>query len=132
MENKELIIAYIPALISIIGALIAIWKAKPEKKKLEADTSSSIADAAESIANGANVTIEQLLGRMREMEKREHDREEAYKTIKADFENIKTSLAEWQDWARRLVHQLRSHGLEPVPFKPVPPVPSSASAPPKQ
>ena len=59
-------------LVSVIGALVAIYisvyKIKPEARKLDADTSSSIADAADTIATGARVTIEMLNGLREELE----------------------------------------------------------------
>lgn len=66
-ENSSVYISIASLILSMIGAVIAIYKAKPEKKKLEADGNSSIADAAESIAGAAKITNEQLLLRIDEM-----------------------------------------------------------------
>jgi len=84
MESiKEFIIAYLPAFISVIGAIVAIYKVKPETKKIvseatknEGEASSAIGDAAESIANAAKITNEQLLKQLTDL----RDQFSQYKT----------------------------------------------------
>lgn len=128
MENGTnlLIFSIVSALVSLLGAFIAIYKIKPERAKLEADSLSSIATAAESIASGAKVSNDQLLRRIEEMEVREVKREEDIGKIKneaavtrAELDNVRAELIEWKDYAFRLAHQVKSLGHEPVPFKPV-------------
>lgn len=126
--NSILWISIIGAIVSTVGGLAAIfgnlYKLKPESKKIESESESAIADAADSIANGAKVSNELLLNRLLEMEKRERDRDvreaellEQVKMSKKELSEIRASMADWQDWASRLVHQIRSYGKEPVPFK---------------
>lgn len=110
--------------VSVIGAIITIYKLKPEVRKARADGDSAIADAAESVANGAKITNEMLMSRIAQMEKREKDRDvrdaerdKREEQLRAQLSSVQESLADWQDWARRLVHQLKSHGYDPVPFK---------------
>jgi hypothetical protein len=109
----------IASLISVIGAIITIYKIKPDIRKTKADGDSAIADAAESVANGAKITNEMLMARITDMEKREKDRDLREAELRDQLASLQVSLADWQDWARRLVHQLKSHGYEPVPFKKV-------------
>lgn len=110
----------IASIVSVIGAIITIFKLKPEVRKTNADGDSAIADAAESLANGAKITNEMLMARILEMEHREKERDKREEELRAQLELVQSSLADWQDWARRLVHQLKSHGIDPVAFKPVP------------
>jgi len=104
-------------LISVGAAIVAIYKAKPEIKKIKAEGDSSIGDAAESIATGAKTITDQLVGRVKDLEEREKRREKAFKEMQDQLTRVSTSLAEWQDWAKRLAHQVKSLGHEPVAFK---------------
>lgn len=105
------------SIVSVIGAIITIYKIKPEVRKTNADGDSAIADAAESLANGAKITNEMMMARILDMEKREEARDKREAELRKELDSVKSALADWQDWARRLVHQLKSHGYEPVPFK---------------
>ncbi len=122
--NSIVWITIVGAIISTLGGLAAIYgnlyKLKPESKKLESEGESEIADAAASIANGAKVSNDMLLARLIEMEKREKDRDMREADLLNKVQHLEASLADWQDWANRLVHQLRSLRHEPVPFKLVP------------
>lgn len=124
---KEFLIAYLPAILSLAGAIITIYRVKPEVKKIKSETNkndnealSAIGEAAESIANGAKITVEQLHLEITQMQKREIDRDAREEALKRELKEVKQSLNDWQDWASRLVFQIRSHGLEPVAFKPSP------------
>lgn len=110
--------------VSVIGAVITIYKLKPDIRKTKMDGDSAIADAAESLANGAKITNEMLMARITQMEEREKkrdkldvERDQREEQLRVQLASMQASLADWQDWARRLVHQLKSHGYEPVPFK---------------
>lgn len=126
MENPNSIIwvSILTALVSFIGAIATIasnlYKVKAERKKTAAEGESAIADAADSIANGAKISNDMLLNRLVEMETREKDRDKREKELMDKVNALETSLTDWQDWARRLVHQVRSYGKEPVPFKVLP------------
>lgn len=69
-ELLNTLLAWIPAIISIVVMVVNVLKYKPEKKKTEADTASSLAEGAESIANGAKISNEMLLERIKEGELR--------------------------------------------------------------
>jgi hypothetical protein len=130
MENSAIIISIVSMVISAMGALIAVYKAKPERNKLEeegrklkADGLASIADGAESLAKGAEslgkaaeITNSQLLRRIEQMEIREVRREQDLAQMKVELESVTAQLKKWKDYAFRLAHQLEAHGLEPVPF----------------
>ncbi len=122
--NNILWISILGGLISILGAVATIYsnlyKLKPDRMKTENEAESAIADAAESIASGAKISNEYLLARLLEMEKREKDRDRREEELRLQVDGLQASLADWQDWARRLVHQLKSYGHEPVPFKILP------------
>lgn len=133
MEDQSNLLVYqilsvLSLIITIAGAAVTIAinlrKAKPEAKKIESEGESAIAEAADSIANGAKISTEMLVARLVEMETREKAREKKERErdvreaeMVAEMQEIRSSLSDWQDWARRLVHQLKSHGHEPVPFK---------------
>ena len=112
------IVSIISAIVTVIGASVAIYKVKPERRKLEADSSASLADAAESVASGAKISNELLLTRIQELEERENKRSADFSDLKKRFEVVLTELADYKDWTRRLVHQIKSLGHEPVSFKP--------------
>lgn len=126
MENPNNIlwISIIGAIISAVGGIATImgnlYKVKAEKKKTNNEGESAIAEAAESLANGAKISNDMLLNRLVEMETREKDRDKREKELLDKVNALETSLTDWQDWARRLVHQVRSYGKEPVPFKVLP------------
>ena len=126
MENPNNIIwlSILTAVVSFLGAIATIasnlYKAKAERKKTVSEGESAIADAADSIAQGAKISNDMLLGRLVEMETREKDRDKREKELLEKVNALETSLTDWQDWARRLVHQVRSYGKEPVPFKILP------------
>ena len=115
------IISIIGTVISVIGAGVAIYKVKPETKKMHAEGESALSEAAESVASGAKIITDlattELAKRVSEMEDREKDRERELSRMRLELEDVKSVLADWQDWARRLVHQLKSLDIEPVPFK---------------
>ena len=112
------IVSIISAIVTVIGASVAIYKAKPERRKLEADSSASLADAAESVASGAKISNELLLTRIQELDDHDKKREREFKALQERFEVVLTELADYKDWTRRLVHQIKSLGHEPVPLKP--------------
>ena len=123
------VISIISAIIGTIGAIVTLIKVRPEAGKIksetrknDADSVSSIAEAAESIVTGAKVSNDFLLQRMAEMVKRERERDEKINQLEqtiADMrEKYEKELTAWQDWAKRLSHQVISMGGTPVLFKP--------------
>lgn len=122
--NNIIWLSILTALVSFVGAIATIasnlYKARAERRKTENEGESAIAEAADSIANGARVSNDMLLTRLIEMEAREKARDKRETELLEKVRALELSLADWQDWARRLVHQLKSHGFEPVPFKILP------------
>jgi uncharacterized coiled-coil protein SlyX len=104
-------------IIALIGAGVSLYKAKPERKKINAESDSEIGNAADSIASGAKTVVDQLRQRMQELDARDAEREKVQAEMRRELRDVKSALADWQDWARRLVHQVKSLGYEPVPFK---------------
>lgn len=130
------IISIIGAAATVIGVTLALVKLLPELRKSKADTYSQIAEASESIAAGAKASNEFLRSqindlmelRKQDIEDRRKEKEETdkvigelkYKQVASDkliLEQRREILA-WQDWAKRLNHQLISVGETPVPFRP--------------
>ena len=68
------ILSLIAAVVSVIGAIVAVARVRPEKKKLEAEGLESIGAAAENIADGANMTVGFFRQAMQQME--EHNKKE--------------------------------------------------------
>ena len=128
MENPNnlILLAVISAIISALGAIATIgsnlYNLRANRKKLENEGDSAIGSAADSIAKGAKTSNDLLLARLDEMEAREQLRDMREEDMLRKIADLETNLADWQDWARRLVHQLKSHGMDPVPFKPLPKV----------
>lgn len=93
---KEFILAYLPALISVVGAIITIIRFKPEVKKInseahknDGEASSAIGEAAESIANAAKVSNEQLMYRLGDLDKQFNDYK---KEAKKEIEELKLTV----------------------------------------
>lgn len=142
--NKILIFSLISMIISVIGAGISILKFKPEIKKLDADSSSSIGEAVESVATGARVTVDMLMSVKKELEENlKTEREEAKSEIaelrnelqierqarillqvELDYEKAARIKAEnkmkiFQIWINSLLEQLDNAGIIPTqpPFE---------------
>lgn len=93
---KEFILAYLPALISVVGAIITIIRFKPEVKKInseahknDGEASSAIGEAAESIANAAKVSNEQLMYHLGDLDKQFNDYK---KEAKKEIEELKLTV----------------------------------------
>jgi len=143
MDNPTIIIA--SAIVSIFGAIITaalmIYEARAkrlkleaEKEKLDADSDDAFAGAAGKLIEGASVSNSLLLQRITELvdrdkqrvlefetkEKVRDDREAKLATDVNDLQeklrNVHNELVLWKDYAIRLMHQLKAHRIEPVPF----------------
>jgi len=123
------IVSIISAIVTVIGASLALYKAKPERRKLDADSNASMAEAAESLASGTKLINDPLMNRIMDLEKREKKRDESERAwklawnaemtdLKQKFEEMRLELDAYKDWALRLDGQRRKAGLDPVPFKP--------------
>ncbi len=125
MDSTQIIVlsTIISIVVTVVGAIvnnaIALYKARPERNKLEAESGASMADAAESIAGGAKISNDLLLKRIEELDERDQEREKKFVKMQNEFDRVRLELNEWQDWARRLAHQVKSLGHEPVAFKPI-------------
>ena len=102
-NNPALILSIIGMLISIIGAGVQIYKAKPEKKKLDADAGSAIGDAAESVANGARVTVDMLTSLKKDLEENLKQERAAYK---AELNMLRSELKDEREARIRLQSDL--------------------------
>jgi hypothetical protein len=121
-------VSLIGSVVSVVGAGAAIYvlitKQPSERRKTDSDSFAAIADASESIASGAKISNEFLRDQIGELKKRDKEREEKLKEVedrlitgeKINLE-IRRELIAWQDWAKRLSHQVVSLGGSPVPFK---------------
>jgi hypothetical protein len=122
-------ISIISGIVSVAGAIAAIYvlitKMPSDRRKTDSDSFAAIAEASESIASGAKVSNEFLRDQISELKKRDKEREEKLKEVedrlitgeKINLE-IRRELIAWQDWAKRLSHQVISLGGSPVPFRP--------------
>lgn len=104
--------AAIATVISIVTVLIAWKKLKPEKKVLDSEAEQKKADAAQRY----QAMLMQSAQREQELMTRVEALETRLDTLEKELEATKKSLGEWQNWAERLAHQIRSRGLIPVPF----------------
>lgn len=123
MESAINLGTLISAIVSVLGAAVTagilLYEAKAKRDVLKATETSSMADAAESVASGAKMSNEMLMQRLSELDIVNKNMDEKFNRLQHDFDKMTINLAEWQDWARRLSHQVKSLGHEPVAFKPV-------------
>ena len=122
-------VSLIGSVVSVVGAGAAIYvlitKQPSDRRKTDSDSFAAIAEASESIASGAKVSNEFLRDQIGELKKRDEEREKKLKEVedrlitgeKINLE-IRRELIAWQDWAKRLSHQVISLGGSPVPFRP--------------
>jgi hypothetical protein len=131
MENVDAgaVASIVSGIISALGALVSIYvviyKLRPEARKTESESDSAIAEASESVANASKTSIEFLKDQIAALKEKEKDRDVQWKEMLAQqvathklVEEQRRELIAWQDWARRLAHQVVSLGGQPVPFKP--------------
>jgi hypothetical protein len=122
-------VSLIGSIVSVVGAGAAIYvlitKQPSDRRKTDSDSFAAIAEASESIASGAKVSNEFLRQQIDELKKRDEDRQKKLNEVeerqivgdKINLE-IRRELIAWQDWAKRLSHQVISLGGSPVPFRP--------------
>lgn len=100
------------AVAALITAIYTLRKLKPEKRVLNTEADKNRADVAkqyQEIAKQSAQREQELMTRIEALETR-------LDTLEKELEATKKSLGEWQNWAERLAHQLRSRNLIPVPF----------------
>lgn len=124
MENVSLYVSIGGAIVAIIGALSQFTRLHLSAGRSRQMGDAAIGDAAESISVASKNTIDQLLDRVTKLEERNEKLEGRNdvlemneKRMLEEIREMKVSQNDWQDWAWRLVYQLKSHGLDPVPFK---------------
>lgn len=87
----------ISAIVGVVGVVVgALITSASQKYKVQAETHKTEAEYNEQIRKTVMSLIEPLQKRVDELEK---------------------ELADWQDWANRLVVQVKDMGCKPVPFK---------------
>jgi hypothetical protein len=140
------IVSIISGIVSALGALVAIYvviyKIKPERAKIENESDAALAEASESLAAGTKTSIDywrlQLVeqrDQINELKEKDRQRTEELRAMEARhaeelrlisenqivtqrlIEEQRRELIAWQDWAKRLSHQVVSLGGQPVPFK---------------
>lgn len=115
--NIELITGIVGIVGAVVAILLPILKRPHELRSMDAMTAKTFAEAAKIEAERAREACDEL-----EAFKDAHKGDIAL--LKKEVEELKVKVAaieqerdDLKDWAERLVHQLRSHDIEPVPFK---------------
>lgn len=101
------IAALVTAIIALIGVVITWRKSKPESRVMDGDA----AERYQRIASQSAKREIELMAKIDTLEKRVDELEAQLDTaiLKAD---------KFEEWARRLVHQVKSLGYDPVPLEP--------------
>jgi 5-bromo-4-chloroindolyl phosphate hydrolysis protein len=131
MENVDAgaVASIVSGIVSALGALVSIYvviyKLRPEARKTESESDSAIAEASESLATSTKTSIEYWRVQLSEHRDQINELKEKLRLINDQqivtqrlVEEQRRELIAWQDWARRLAHQVVSLGGVPVKFKP--------------
>lgn len=111
MESIGDIFAAVTSLGALIGSIMAVVIAY---RKQPAETRVLNADAAGKVTQSALAMLEPLQERVEYLEKELGDACLELESLKKTVNALKSENEALQDWARRLVHQVRSLGGEPV------------------
>lgn len=106
--------------LSIGSYLMLFRKLKPEIDKIEAETDSESASAVQSYATATKIYSEELAKVREELQDLSNKIKERDETINARDRVIaeqSVTIKDLTDWAERLVYQVKSLGVVPVPFK---------------
>jgi len=114
MWSLEEIIVVGGMFVTVIGALVAVYSARANLNKTHAETTNEDAQASESYAAAARSFAEEVSKLRLEVKQLRIEMDARDKTIKI----LTVDKLDLQDWAERLVHQVKSLGAEPVPFRP--------------
>lgn len=122
--NANEIIALITSAAAAINVAIMAYQAwkknKPEIKKIDAEGDSVIVDAAHTNLQGAEISTELLISRVKEL-KAEIEEERKARKLDADYfrrriKDIEKEARDYRLWAARLAKQVIEVGKVPVPF----------------
>lgn len=93
-----------------------------EKKQTDSQTLESIANAAGELITPLREELASLRiennNLSKAMEKREEEWNMKFASLQREYSQIQQELDVFKDWAGRLVHQLQSYRIEPVPMFP--------------
>ena len=129
MTDSNLDFSTVLGILGAIGALINIiiiswqaWKkSKPEIRKLDAETEVGEAEADLHAIEGAKISMEMLQQTVIKLQKDIEAEKEARKKDNEYFRRrireMDRENREYRQWAARLVKQVISAGLIPVPFE---------------
>ncbi len=99
--------------IAISGVILAWYKAPIEGRRLHGETSNFSADAALKYQELASKAAEQIAAMQKRMELLESQVEH----MEMQLETAQANATKFQDWAKRLSHQVHSLGGVPVPLE---------------
>ena len=122
--NANEVIALITSFAAAVNVFIMAYQAwkrnKPEIKKMEAEGESEIVDAAHTNLEGAKISTEMLVNRIKEL-KTDLDEEKKARKTDADYfrrriRDIEREARDYRLWAARLAKQVIEVGKVPAPF----------------
>ena len=99
------IAALVTSFVALLGAYLAWRKTKPETRVLDGDA----AESYQRIASQSAKRELELMAKIDVLEKRVDE-------LAEQLEDAIKRAEKFEDWARRLVHQVRSLGAVPVPL----------------
>lgn len=102
LKLDDLIVA-VAAMLAALPGLIALWQNKEQKKADKEKTGAEAENIHAEVADKWAKQVDALLARITKIE--------------TELAQVKSDLGDWQDWAQRLVNQVKALGHKPVPFK---------------
>ena len=107
------IVSILAVLVSL-GTLLVVWRKMPhETREMDARADGQDAETAGKYLDIADRAAERAL----KLEKRVTELEAEVAELKALNENLLNDRDDLKDWAERLVHQVKSLGLDPVKLR---------------
>jgi len=117
--NVDLIVGVVGVIGSLAAIILSLRKYPHESRNLDASAAKQYAEAAEMEAKRAKGYADELETYKKNTENTLAILRQEVSALKSDLAERQKKLDELQNWAERLVMQVRSLGEEPVPFKPV-------------
>ena len=113
METIEAVVVLGGVLATWAGVGTQMYLSRSNRKKLNADANSEDASAIESYANATRTYAEEVKNLRTEVAELRNSLDERDAVIREQA----THIEDLKDWADRLVHQVKSYGATPVPFR---------------